>query len=44
MSQRDIPEVEPLVASLLARAPRMSFMQLCRLFEARMADQPGSAV
>jgi len=38
---RDLPNVEPLVAALLARAPRMNFMQLCRLLEARMPDRPG---
>jgi type VI secretion system protein ImpH len=41
MKPRDIPDVEPLVAALLARAPRMNFMQLCRLLEARAPDQPG---
>lgn len=33
--------IEPLVASLLARAPKMSFMQLCRLLEARAVNEPG---
>ncbi|KXU82533.1 type VI secretion protein [Paraburkholderia monticola] len=33
--------LEPLVAALLARAPRMNFMQLCRLLEVRVAEQPG---
>jgi type VI secretion system protein ImpH len=32
---------EPLVASLLARAPTMSFMQLCQVLETRMPEQPG---
>ncbi|WP_045460212.1 type VI secretion system baseplate subunit TssG [Caballeronia cordobensis] len=35
--------LEPLVAALLARAPQMNFMQLCRLLEARAPDQPGFA-
>ncbi len=35
------PGVEPFVAALLARAPRMSFMQLCRLLEAHAPDAPG---
>ncbi len=34
------PNLDPLVASLLARAPRMSFMQLCRLLELRVSDRP----
>lgn len=33
--------LEPLVASLLACAPQMSFMQLCRLLEVRAPDHPG---
>lgn len=41
MRPLDLPDVEPLVASLLARAPRMNFMQLCRLLERSTADQPG---
>ncbi|CAB3810119.1 hypothetical protein LMG28688_07163 [Paraburkholderia caffeinitolerans] len=41
MKPNDLPNVEPLVASLLARAPRMSFMQLCRLLEVRAPDHPG---
>ncbi|MFC0401909.1 type VI secretion system baseplate subunit TssG [Paraburkholderia rhizosphaerae] len=36
-----MPMLEPLVMSLLARAPRMSFMQLCRLFEACAPSRPG---
>ncbi len=32
----DLPNLDPLVASLLARAPKMNFMQLCRLLEIRM--------
>ncbi|WCM21663.1 type VI secretion system baseplate subunit TssG [Paraburkholderia bryophila] len=35
------PLLDPFVASLLARAPAMSFMQLCRLLELRMPDRPG---
>lgn len=41
MKSANVSHVEPLVASLLARAPQMSFMQLCRLLEARVPDQPG---
>jgi type VI secretion system protein ImpH len=41
MKPHDLANVEPLVASLLARAPRMSFMQLCRLLEVRALDHPG---
>jgi type VI secretion system protein ImpH len=41
MKSANLSHVEPLVASLLARAPQMSFMQLCRLLEARVPDQPG---
>ncbi|KWE36577.1 type VI secretion system baseplate subunit TssG [Burkholderia territorii] len=37
----EFPHLDPLVASLLARAPRMNFMQLCRLLEARVPDRPG---
>lgn len=37
----DLPNLEPLVASLLARAPTMSFMQLCQLLEVRVPDHPG---
>ncbi|MFT0167444.1 type VI secretion system baseplate subunit TssG [Paraburkholderia mimosarum] len=33
--------LEPLVASLLARAPQMSFMQLCRLLEAGTTEGAG---
>ncbi|WP_042267966.1 type VI secretion system baseplate subunit TssG [Paraburkholderia heleia] len=40
MKPHDLPNVEPLVASLLARAPRMSFMQLCRLLEVRAPERP----
>jgi type VI secretion system protein ImpH len=36
----DPPNLDPLVASLLARAPAMNFMQLCRLFEARVPTHP----
>ncbi|KVU67585.1 type VI secretion protein [Burkholderia ubonensis] len=41
MSPRELPNLEPLVASLLARAPRMNFMQLCRLLEAQVQEAPG---
>ncbi|WP_423064347.1 type VI secretion system baseplate subunit TssG [Burkholderia cepacia] len=41
MSPRELPNLDPLVASLLARAPRMNFMQLCRLLEVRVPDLPG---
>jgi type VI secretion system protein ImpH len=41
MKPNDLPNVEPLVAALLARAPQMSFMQLCRLLEVRAPDHPG---
>ncbi|WP_184030276.1 type VI secretion system baseplate subunit TssG [Paraburkholderia sp. Cpub6] len=41
MRPRELPNLEPLVASLLARAPKMNFMQLCRLLEVRVPDQPG---
>ncbi|MDR5774825.1 MULTISPECIES: type VI secretion system baseplate subunit TssG [unclassified Caballeronia] len=41
MTARDLSGVEPFVAALLARAPRMSFMQLCRLFEASEPNRPG---
>lgn len=41
MKPQDLPDLEPLVVSLLARAPRMSFMQLCRLLEVRAPDRPG---
>ena len=46
----ELPNLEPLVASLLARAPKMNFMQLCRLLEVCVpyaskevprGDQPG---
>ncbi|MEX3952504.1 type VI secretion system baseplate subunit TssG [Paraburkholderia sp. EG287B] len=41
MKPQDPPNLEPLVASLLARAPQMSFMQLCRLLEVGATDRPG---
>jgi type VI secretion system protein ImpH len=46
MKPRDLPNLQPpnldpLVASLLARAPTMNFMQLCRLLEVRVPDHPG---
>lgn len=40
MRPYDLPNLDPLVASLLARAPRMNFMQLCRLLEARAPGLP----
>ncbi|AYZ63864.1 type VI secretion system baseplate subunit TssG [Burkholderia multivorans] len=40
MKPFESPNLDPLVASLLARAPRMSFMQLCRLLELRVSDRP----
>ncbi|KVN58422.1 type VI secretion system baseplate subunit TssG [Burkholderia stagnalis] len=36
----ELSHLDPLVASLLARAPRMNFMQLCRLLEVRVSDRP----
>ena len=36
----ELPNLEPFVASLLARAPKMNFMQLCRLLEVRV---PGAS-
>jgi type VI secretion system protein ImpH len=41
MSAREMEKFEPLVAALLARAPQMSFMQLCRLLEAGMPGRAG---
>jgi type VI secretion system protein ImpH len=41
MNPRDIPDLEPLVGSLLARAPMMNFMQLCQLLEVRVPEHPG---
>lgn len=41
MKPRDVPDLEPLVAALLARAPQMSFMQLCRLLEHSAPDHSG---
>ncbi|MGF6245377.1 type VI secretion system protein ImpH [Paraburkholderia sp. GAS38] len=41
MNPCDLPNLEPLVASLLARAPTMGFMQLCQLLEVRVPDHPG---
>jgi type VI secretion system protein ImpH len=38
MKPPELPNLDPLVASLLARAPRMNFMQFCRLLEMRMRD------
>ncbi|RBB33095.1 type VI secretion system baseplate subunit TssG [Burkholderia reimsis] len=39
MKLHDLPNLDPLVASLLARAPKMNFMQLCRLLEVRVSAQ-----
>ncbi len=36
-----LPNLDPLVAALLARAPKMNFMQLCRLLEVRLSARPG---
>jgi type VI secretion system protein ImpH len=36
-----LPGMEPLVAALLARAPQMNFMQLCRILELHRPDRPG---
>jgi type VI secretion system protein ImpH len=41
MKREDFSRLEPLVASLLARAPKMSFMQLCRLLEASAPESAG---
>jgi type VI secretion system protein ImpH len=41
MKPRDLPNLEPLVASLLARASTMNFMQLCQLLEVRAPEHPG---
>lgn len=41
MKPPELPHLEPLVASLLARAPKMNFMQLCRLLEVRVPAHPG---
>lgn len=41
MKQHELPNIEPLVASLLERAPKMNFMQLCRLLEACAPANPG---
>ncbi|WP_431823228.1 type VI secretion system baseplate subunit TssG [Burkholderia sp. F1] len=40
MRSVELPNLDPLVASLLARAPRMGFMQLCRLLELSVSDRP----
>ncbi|HYS62545.1 MAG TPA: type VI secretion system baseplate subunit TssG [Paraburkholderia sp.] len=40
----DLSNLEPLVASLLERAPAMSFMQLCLLLEERVPGSPGFGV
>ncbi len=43
MSQDDYPKLDSLVASLLARAPQMNFMQLCRLLELGVPEWTGFA-
>ncbi|WP_233853316.1 type VI secretion system baseplate subunit TssG [Paraburkholderia sp. HD33-4] len=40
-ADKEPPDLEPLVAALLARAPRMNFMQLCRLLEVQAPQHPG---
>jgi type VI secretion system protein ImpH len=40
-ARNEPPDLEPLVAALLARAPRMNFMQLCRLLEVRVPALAG---
>ncbi|MBG0881261.1 type VI secretion system baseplate subunit TssG [Burkholderia sp. 9775_39] len=41
MKLPDFPNLDPLVASLLAHAPWMNFMQLCRLLELRISTAQG---
>ncbi|SAK99501.1 type VI secretion system baseplate subunit TssG [Caballeronia ptereochthonis] len=41
MKPRELPNLEALVASLLTRAPKMNFMQLCRLLEGCVPAHPG---
>lgn len=41
MSPRDFPDLDPMVRALLAHAPQMSFMQMCRLIELRAPAAPG---
>ncbi|MEK6421148.1 MAG: type VI secretion system baseplate subunit TssG [Burkholderia gladioli] len=41
MTHAGLPNLDPLVASILARAPAMNFMQLCRLLEVRVPGRPG---
>lgn len=41
MKSAELSDLEPLVESLLARAPLMSFMQLCQLLEVRAPQRPG---
>jgi type VI secretion system protein ImpH len=40
MKLGELPDLEPLVASLLARAPMMNFMQLCQLLEVHVLNAP----
>ncbi|WP_260436282.1 type VI secretion system baseplate subunit TssG [Burkholderia sp. Bp9143] len=44
MKPPELPDLDPLVAALLARAPQMNFMQLCRLLEERAPDRSGFGV
>jgi type VI secretion system protein ImpH len=39
--QGSLPGIEPMVAALLARAPQMNFMQLCRILERHRPDWSG---
>lgn len=41
LSEVKLPDLEPLIAALLARAPRMNFMQLCRILELNRPEAPG---
>ncbi|SAK81002.1 putative cytoplasmic protein [Caballeronia catudaia] len=41
MKSRELPNIEPLVAALLARAPKMGFMHLCRLLETGRPERTG---
>ncbi len=43
MNLDNYPKLDTLVASLLACAPQMNFMQLCRLLEVRVAEWSGFA-
>ncbi|TKC78930.1 type VI secretion system baseplate subunit TssG [Trinickia terrae] len=41
MNAHDIPDLEPLVGALLARAPHMNFFQLCQLLELQAPGRAG---